>query len=97
MKPENFAPNEISDTNMKKVEALKKAVSEGNYTVPAEDLAPKLVVSMFRNTILDEDPNGPSGSQLEIDDRAALVGQGARYAHRRHGVERDVQSGLLLA
>jgi hypothetical protein len=32
---------------MKKVEALKKAVSDGNYTVPAEDLAPKLMESMF--------------------------------------------------
>ena len=72
LKPENFAPNEISDTNMKKVEALKKAVSEGNYTVPAEDLAPKLVVSMFRNTILDEAPNGASGFKLEADDQAAL-------------------------
>ena len=69
MKPENFAPNEISDTNMKKVEALKKAVSEGNYTVPAEDLAPKLMVSMFRNTILDEAPNGASGSHVEEDDQ----------------------------
>jgi hypothetical protein len=53
---------------MKKVEALKKVISEGNYTVPAEELAPKLMASLFRNTILDEDPNETSGSQL--DDRA---------------------------
>jgi hypothetical protein len=52
---------------MEKVEALKKAVSEGNYTVPAEDLAPKLMESMFLNTILDEAPNWTSDSQLEAD------------------------------
>jgi hypothetical protein len=60
--------HQILDTDMKKVEALKKAVSEGTYTVPAEDLAPKLLESMFRNTILDDAPNGASGSQLEADD-----------------------------
>ena len=69
MKPENFDPNQISDTDMKKIEALKKAVSERTYAVPAEDLAPKLMASMFRNTILDEASNGASGSQLEADDR----------------------------
>jgi hypothetical protein len=82
LKPENFAPNQISDTDMKKVEALKKAVSEGNYTVPAEDLAPKLMVSMFRNTILDEAPNGASGFQLEADDQAALEVNGGEIVSR---------------
>jgi hypothetical protein len=65
----NFHLNQIPDTDMKKVEALKKAVSEGTYTVAAEDLAPKLMESMFRNTILDDAPNGASGSQLEADDQ----------------------------
>jgi Anti-sigma-28 factor, FlgM len=69
LNPDNIALNQISDTDMKKVEALKKAVSEGTYTVPAEDLAPKLMESMFRNTILDEAPNGEWGSQLETNDR----------------------------
>jgi flagellar biosynthesis anti-sigma factor FlgM len=69
LKPDNFDLNQIPDTDMKKVEALKRAVSEGNYTVHAEDLAPKLMESMFRNTILDEAPNRASGSQLEADDR----------------------------
>jgi hypothetical protein len=69
LKPVNSALNQIPDTDMMKVAALKKAVSEGNYVISAEDLAPKLMESRFRNTILDEDPNGPPGSQLE--DRAA--------------------------
>jgi hypothetical protein len=71
LNPDNYDLTQIPDTDTKKVEALRKAISEGNYTVPAEDLAPKLMESLFRNTILDEDPNGPSGSQLEFDDRAA--------------------------
>jgi Anti-sigma-28 factor, FlgM len=54
---------------MKKVEALKKAVSEGTYTVPAEDLAPKLMESMFQNTILDETSIGASVSALEAEDQ----------------------------
>jgi hypothetical protein len=54
---------------MKKVEALKKAVSEGTYTVPAEDLAPKLMESMFQNNILDETSIEPSVSQLTAEDQ----------------------------
>jgi hypothetical protein len=54
---------------MKKVEALKKAVSEGTYSVPAEDLAPKLMESMFQNSIFDEAPDRASGSRLEADDQ----------------------------
>jgi hypothetical protein len=69
LKPENFDLNQIRETDMRKVEALKQAVSEGTYTVPPEDLAPKLMESMFRNTIFDEAPNMASGSQLEADDR----------------------------
>jgi PAS domain S-box-containing protein len=68
LKPDNFDLNQIPDTDMRKVEALKKAVSEGTYAVPAEDLATKLMESMFRNTILDESPNRASGSQLEAND-----------------------------
>jgi hypothetical protein len=64
LKPENLDPNQISGADMKKVEALKRAVSEGNYVVSAEDLTPKLMESMFRNTVLDEAPNGASSSQL---------------------------------
>jgi hypothetical protein len=69
LKPNNFGLNQIPDKDMKKVEALKNAVSKGTYTVPAEDLAPKLMESMFRNFILDQAPNGAAGSQLEADDR----------------------------
>src|ERR1700730_10402044 len=71
LNPDNYDLTQIPDTDTRKVEALRKAISDGYYTVPAENLAPKLMESLFRNTILDEDPNGPSGSQLEIDDRAA--------------------------
>jgi hypothetical protein len=47
------------------MEALKKAVSDGTYAVPAEDLAPKLIESMFQNAFLDETPIKASVSQLE--------------------------------
>jgi hypothetical protein len=69
LNPDNIDLNQIPDTDMKKVEVLKKAVSEGTYIVPAEDLVPKLMESMFRNTILDEAPNGASGSHVEEDDQ----------------------------
>ena len=55
MKPDSLDVNHLQEIDMKKVEALKKAVSEGSYTVPAEDLAPKLMESMFQNIVLDED------------------------------------------
>jgi hypothetical protein len=89
VKPENFDPNQISYIDMKKVEALKKALSEGTYAVPAEDLAPKLMESMFRNTIFDEAPNMVSDSQLEADDqvhakqRAAPEFQGGAMVSRK--------------
>jgi hypothetical protein len=69
LKPDSLDLNHLHEIDMKKVEALKKAVSEGIYTVPAEDLAPKLMEAMFQNTILDEVPNRASGTQLEAEDR----------------------------
>jgi hypothetical protein len=63
--PDDPDPNHIEDTDMKKVEALKKAVAEGKYAVSAEDLAPKIMELMFRNTIFDETSNRTSGFQLE--------------------------------
>jgi hypothetical protein len=68
LKPDSLDLNHLQEIDMKKVEALKKAVSEGTYTVPAEDLAPKLMESMFQNTIPDETPIGVSVSQLEAED-----------------------------
>jgi hypothetical protein len=82
LNPDNYDLTQIPDTDTRKVEALKKAISEGNYAVPAEDLAPKLMESLFRNTILDEDPNGPSGSQLEMEDRAAPKVNGAAMVNQ---------------
>jgi hypothetical protein len=70
LNPDNCNLKQIPDTNMRKVEALKRVISEGSYTVPAEDLAPKLMESVFRNTILDEAPHGASDSQLDADDQA---------------------------
>jgi hypothetical protein len=69
LKRDSVNLNHLQEIDMKKVEALKKAVSDGTYAVPAEDLAPKLMESMFQNTILDETPNRVSGSQLEAKDR----------------------------
>jgi hypothetical protein len=89
LKPGTFDLNQIPDPDMKKIEALKKAVSEGTYTVTAEDLAPKLMESLFRNAIVDEAPNGASGSQLEGNDqvnplqRAAPEIPGATMVNRK--------------
>jgi hypothetical protein len=69
LKSDSFNLNRLQKLDMKKVEALKKAVSEGTYTVPAEDLVPKLMESLFRNTILDETSIGVSISQLEAEDQ----------------------------
>jgi Anti-sigma-28 factor, FlgM len=69
LKSDSFNLNRLQKIDMKKVEALKKAVSEGTYTVPAEDSVPKLMESLFRNTILDETSIGVSISQLEAEDQ----------------------------
>jgi hypothetical protein len=68
LKSDSLDLNRLQEIDMKKVEALKRAVSEGTYTVPAEELAPKLMQSMFQNTILDENSIGASVSQLEAED-----------------------------
>jgi hypothetical protein len=44
----------LSDIDTKKVETLRKAVSDGAYAVRAEDVAPKLMQYMLRNTNLDK-------------------------------------------
>jgi hypothetical protein len=71
LKSDSLHLNRPQEIDIKKVEALKKAVSEGTYTVPAEDLAPKLMESMFRNTILDETSIEASVSQLEAEGQSA--------------------------
>jgi Anti-sigma-28 factor, FlgM len=43
MTPDYLDPNHIEYADIKKLEALKKAVSEGTYTVSAEDLTPKIL------------------------------------------------------
>jgi hypothetical protein len=69
LKSDNFNLNSLQEIDMKKVEALKRAVSEGTYTVPAEDLVPKLIEPLFQNTILDETPLEVSVSELEAEDQ----------------------------
>jgi hypothetical protein len=69
LKSGSFNLNRLKAIDMKEVEALKKAVSEGTYTVPAEDLAPKLMQSLFQNTILDGTSIGVPVSQLEAEDQ----------------------------
>jgi hypothetical protein len=69
LKPNSLEINHVQEIDMKKVEALKKAVSEGTYAVRAEDLVPKLMESMFRNTILDEAPDMASGSRWATDEQ----------------------------
>jgi hypothetical protein len=72
LNPEKLRPEPTPHTDMRKVEALKKAVSEGTYVVAAEDLAPKLIESVFPNTILDEASNGASTPQSVAAGRANL-------------------------
>ena len=86
MNPDKYDLKQIPVTDMKKVEALKKVISEGNYTVPAEDLAPKLMESLFRNTISDDAPNEAPGSQSEATDQAApkVNGDGMVSQNRSH-------------
>jgi anti-sigma28 factor (negative regulator of flagellin synthesis) len=62
-------PNHIEDDHTNKLEALKKAVYQGTYAVSAEDLAPKIMESMLRNTIFGETPNRASDSQPKVGDR----------------------------
>jgi hypothetical protein len=69
LKSDSFHLNRLQEVDMKKVEALKKAVSEGTYTVPAEDLVPKLMESMFQNTIFDETSIEASFTPLEAEDQ----------------------------
>jgi hypothetical protein len=69
LKSGSFNLNRLKAIDMKEVEALKKAVSDGTYTVPAEDLAPKLMQSLFQNTILDGTSIGVPVSQLEAEDQ----------------------------
>jgi Anti-sigma-28 factor, FlgM len=69
LKSDSINLNRLQEIDIKKVEALKKAVSEGTYSVPAEDLVPKLMESLFQNTILDETWTGVSVSQLEAEDQ----------------------------
>jgi anti-sigma28 factor (negative regulator of flagellin synthesis) len=62
-------PNHLEDHHTSKLEALKKAVSEGTYAVSVEDLAPKIMESMLQNTIIGETTNRASTSQLGVADR----------------------------
>jgi hypothetical protein len=68
LKSDSLDLNRLKEIDMKKVEALKKAVSEKTYAVPAEDLVPKLMESMFQNTIFDETSIEASISPLEAED-----------------------------
>jgi hypothetical protein len=83
VKLDDYDLKQIPDADTKKVEALKKLISDGDYTVPAEDLAPKLMEAMFRSTILDDAPNGASCSQLEADDQAAPKVNGGAMVSRK--------------
>jgi hypothetical protein len=69
LKPDSVNLNHFQEIDMKKVEALKKAVSDGTYAVSAEDLVPKLMESMFQNAIFDKAPNTAPGSRLEAEDQ----------------------------
>jgi hypothetical protein len=93
LNPDNYDLKQIPDTDMKKVEALKQVISEGNYTVPAEDLAPKLIESLFRNTILDDAPNGASASQPEVTEQATPKANGGGLVNQNGSHSVSVLSG----
>jgi Anti-sigma-28 factor, FlgM len=85
LKSDSINLNRLQEIDMKKVEALKKAVSEGTYTVPAEDLVPKLMELLFQNTILDETSIGVSVSQLEAEDQDSP----------QHSDAREIPGGVM--
>jgi hypothetical protein len=86
VKPDSFDLSQMSDMDMKKVEALKRAVSDGTYAVAAEDLAPKLMESMFQSTIFDDAPNGRSGSQGGAGDQV----------NPQHRSATEVSGGMIV-
>jgi hypothetical protein len=63
----------LSEIDLKKIEALRRAISDGTYAVRAEDLAPKIMQHMSQNSILDEASTTASASSLEPKDQVKSV------------------------
>jgi len=61
--------------DMKRLEKLKKAVSNGTYAVRAEELAPKLMQYMLQAFILHETSIGGSTPRLEAEDQLKAIAQ----------------------
>lgn len=59
----------LTEVDSKKVETLRKAISNGTYVVPAEDLAPKIMQHMLRNSMVDETSRTASASDREPKDQ----------------------------
>jgi hypothetical protein len=62
------SPDLIQTVNLKKLENLKDAVSNGTYAVRAEDLAPKLVEHLFQFLLSPGAPIEDSTSLLVSED-----------------------------
>jgi Anti-sigma-28 factor, FlgM len=61
------SPDLIEAVNLKKLENLKDAVSNGTYAVRAEDLAPKLLEHLFQFLLSPGAPIEDSSSRLESE------------------------------
>jgi hypothetical protein len=68
--------------DMKRLEKLKKAVSNGTYAVRAEELAPKLMQYMLQASIFHETSIEASTSRLEPEGQLKAIAQPRRGARR---------------
>jgi Anti-sigma-28 factor, FlgM len=59
----------LTEIDIKKVETLREAVSNGTYAVRPEDLAPKIMEHMLQSGILDETSITASTLHLEPKDQ----------------------------
>jgi hypothetical protein len=62
------SPDLIETVNLKKLENLKDAVSNGTYAVRAEDLAPKLLEHLLQFLLSPGAPIEDSTSRLASED-----------------------------
>ena len=70
MDTDDLGPHEfIETTDMKRLEKIKKTVSNGTYAVPVEELAPRLMRHMLQVSTFHETSIGDSTTRLEPEDQ----------------------------
>jgi hypothetical protein len=67
---DDLGPHEfIETTDMKRLEKIKKTVSNGTYAVPVEELAPRLMRHMLQVSTFHGTSIGDSTTRLEPEDQ----------------------------